>query len=31
MTVSIDPALGLEFGYIDLVYLRAGRWKFSTN
>lgn len=28
--VSIDPALGLEFGYIDMVYLRAGVGNFQT-
>ena len=27
--VSIDPALGLEFGYINLVYLRAGLGNFQ--
>jgi hypothetical protein len=27
--VSIDPALGLEFGYINLVYLRAGVGNFQ--
>ena len=27
--VSIDPALGLEFGYINLVYLRAGVGNFK--
>lgn len=28
--VSIDPALGFEFGYVDLVYLRAGVGNFQT-
>jgi hypothetical protein len=28
--VSIDPALGFEFGYIDMVYLRAGVGNFQT-
>ena len=28
--VSIDPALGFEFGYIDLVYLRAGVGNFQN-
>lgn len=28
--VSIDPALGFEFGYIDLVFLRAGVGNFQT-
>jgi len=28
--VSIDPALGVEFGYIDMVYLRAGAGNFQT-
>ena len=28
-SVSIDPALGLEFGYLDLVYLRAGVGNFQ--
>ena len=27
--VSIDPALGFEFGYIDLVYLRGGVGNFQ--
>ena len=27
--VSIDPALGFEFGYIDLVFLRAGVGNFQ--
>lgn len=27
---SIDPALGLEFGYIDLVFLRAGVGNFQN-
>lgn len=29
-TVSIDPALGLEFGYTDLVFLRAGVGNFQN-
>ena len=29
--VSIDPALGLEFGYTDLVFLRAGVGNFQNN
>lgn len=28
--VSINPALGFEFGYIDLVFLRAGVGNFQT-
>lgn len=28
--VSIDPALGVQFGYIDLVYLRAGVGNFQN-
>ena len=28
--VSIDPALGLEFGYLDLVFLRAGVGNFQN-
>lgn len=28
--LSIDPALGLEFGYIDLVFLRAGVGNFQN-
>ena len=28
--VSIDPALGLEFGYTDLVFLRAGVGNFQS-
>ena len=28
--VSIDPAIGLEFGYIDLVYARAGVGNFQN-
>lgn len=28
-TVSIDPALGLEFGYLDLVYFRGGVGNFQ--
>ncbi|WP_444652654.1 putative type IX sorting system protein PorV2 [Flavobacterium sp.] len=28
--VSIDPAFGFEFGYIDLVYLRAGVGNFQN-
>ena len=27
--VSIDPALGFEFGYTDLVFLRAGVGNFQ--
>lgn len=27
--VSVDPALGLEFGYTDLVFLRAGMGNFQ--
>lgn len=29
--VSIDPALGFEFGYIDLVFLRAGVGNFQNT
>lgn len=29
--VSIDPALGLEFGYTDLVFLRAGVGNFQKT
>ena len=29
-TVSIDPALGLEFGYTDLVFVRAGVGNFQN-
>ena len=29
--VSINPALGLEFGYIDLVFLRAGIGNFQNE
>ena len=29
--VSINPAIGLEFGYIDLVYLRAGVGNFQNE
>lgn len=29
-TVSIDPALGFEFGYTDLVFLRAGVGNFQN-
>jgi hypothetical protein len=29
--VSIDPAVGFEFGYIDLVYLRAGVGNFQNT
>lgn len=28
--VSIDPAVGLEFGYVDLVFLRAGVGNFQN-
>lgn len=28
--VSVDPALGFEFGYIDLVFLRAGVGNFQN-
>ena len=28
-SVSIDPALGFEFGYVDLVYLRGGVGNFQ--
>jgi hypothetical protein len=28
-SLSIDPALGLEFGYLDLVYLRGGVGNFQ--
>ena len=28
---SINPALGLEFGYIDMVYLRTGVGNFQTE
>ncbi len=28
--VSIDPALGFEFGYTDLVFLRAGVGNFQN-
>lgn len=28
--VSIDPAVGLEFGYIDIVFLRAGVGNFQN-
>lgn len=28
--VSIDPAVGVEFGYIDLVYVRAGVGNFQN-
>ncbi|WP_394344214.1 putative type IX sorting system protein PorV2 [Seonamhaeicola marinus] len=28
---SINPALGLEFGYIDMVYLRAGMGNFQNE
>ena len=28
--VSIDPAIGLEFGYTDLVFLRAGAGNFQN-
>ena len=28
--VSVDPALGLEFGYTDLVFLRAGAGNFQN-
>ena len=27
--VSVDPALGFEFGYIDLVFVRAGVGNFQ--
>ena len=30
-TVSINPALGFEFGYIDMVYLRAGMGNFQNE
>lgn len=29
-SVSIDPALGFEFGYIELIYLRAGVGNFQN-
>ena len=29
-TLSIDPALGLEFGYTDLVFVRAGVGNFQN-
>lgn len=29
--VSIDPAIGLEFGYIDMVFLRAGAGNFQNE
>ncbi len=29
--VSIDPALGLQFDYIDMVFLRAGVGNFQNN
>ena len=29
--VSIDPALGAEFGYLDLVFVRAGVGNFQTE
>lgn len=29
-TVSIDPALGMEFGYTDIVFLRAGVGNFQN-
>lgn len=29
--VSINPALGLEFGYVDLVFLRAGLGNFQNE
>ena len=29
--ISINPALGLEFGYIDLVYLRGGVGNFQNE
>ena len=28
---SINPALGFEFGYIDMVYLRAGMGNFQNE
>ena len=28
--VSVDPALGLEFGYTDLVFVRAGVGNFQN-
>ncbi len=28
---SINPALGLEFGYVDMVYLRAGMGNFQNE
>jgi hypothetical protein len=28
--ISVDPALGLEFGYTDLVFLRAGAGNFQN-
>jgi hypothetical protein len=28
--VSIDPAMGFEFGYLDIVFLRAGVGNFQT-
>ena len=27
---SIDPALGLEFGYIDMIFVRAGVGNFQN-
>ncbi|MFP9100025.1 PorV/PorQ family protein [Flavobacterium sp. RHBU_24] len=29
--VSIDPAVGLEFGYIDMVFIRAGAGNFQNE
>ncbi len=29
--VSIDPAMGLEFGYIDMVFIRAGAGNFQNE
>jgi hypothetical protein len=29
-SVSVDPALGFEFGYIDLIFLRAGVGNFQN-
>ena len=29
--VSITPAIGIEFGYIDLVYLRIGAGNFQNE
>ena len=29
--VSINPAIGLEFGYTDLVFLRAGAGNFQNE